>query len=53
MNFKCGAFLHQSIEPLFSKTNNEGKRKTILLQAWRGHDGSGRMRLTDFKTIGT
>ena len=27
--------------------------KAIPLQAWRGPDGSRRLRLPDFKTIGT
>jgi len=31
----------------------KGKGKTIPLQAWTGRDGSRRLRLTDFKTIGT
>jgi hypothetical protein len=53
MNFNCGAFLHQSIEPLFSKTTNKVKGKAIPLQAWTGPEGSGRLRLPDFKTIGT
>jgi hypothetical protein len=28
-------------------------KKAILLQAWTGPEGSRRMRLPDFKTIGT
>jgi hypothetical protein len=35
--------------PLRSK----GKGKAIQLQAWTGRDGSRRLRLPDFKTIGT
>jgi hypothetical protein len=27
--------------------------KAILLQAWTGPEGSSRLRLPDFKTIGT
>jgi hypothetical protein len=27
--------------------------KTVPLQAWRGPEGSGRLRLPDFKTVGT
>jgi len=29
------------------------KRKAIPLQAWTGPEGSRRLRLPDFKTIGT
>jgi hypothetical protein len=29
------------------------KAKAIPLQAWTGPEGSGRLRLPDFKTIGT
>jgi hypothetical protein len=29
------------------------KGKTIPLQAWTGPEGSSRLRLPDFKTIGT
>jgi len=31
----------------------EGKGKAIPLQAWKGPEGSRRLRLPDFKTIGT
>jgi len=31
----------------------KGKGKVILLQAWTGPEGSRRLRLPDFKTIGT
>jgi hypothetical protein len=31
----------------------EAKRKAIPLQAWTGPEGSRRLRLPDFKTIGT
>jgi hypothetical protein len=30
-----------------------GKGKAILLQAWTGPEGSRRLRLPDFKTVGT
>jgi hypothetical protein len=33
--------------------NNECKGKAIPLQAWTGPEGSRRMRLPDFKTVGT
>jgi hypothetical protein len=29
------------------------KGKAIPLQAWGSHEGSGKLRLPDFKTIGT
>jgi hypothetical protein len=29
------------------------KRKAVPLQAWTGPEGSSRLRLPDFKTIGT
>jgi hypothetical protein len=32
---------------------NKGKGKAIKLQALTGPDGSSRLRLPDFKTIGT
>jgi hypothetical protein len=31
----------------------EDKGKAIPLKAWTGHEGSRRLRLPDFKTIGT
>ena len=31
----------------------KGKGKAIPLQPWRGPEGSGSLRLPDFKTIGT
>jgi hypothetical protein len=31
----------------------KGKGKAIPLQAWTGPEGSRRLRLSDFKTIGT
>jgi len=31
----------------------KGKSKAIPLQAWTGPGGSRRLRLTDFKTLGT
>ena len=32
---------------------HKGKGKAIPLQAWTGREGSRRLRLPDFKTIGT
>jgi hypothetical protein len=36
---------------VFSEINKEGK--VILLQAWTGPESTRRLRLPDFKTIGT
>jgi hypothetical protein len=33
--------------------NLRGKGKAISLQAWTGPEGSRKLRLPDFKTIGT
>jgi hypothetical protein len=38
----CGSFIFVNV-----------KRKAIPLQAWTGPEGSRRLRLPDFKTIGT
>jgi hypothetical protein len=35
------------------KVKGKGKGKAIPLQAWTGPEGSRRLRLPDFKTIGT
>jgi hypothetical protein len=35
------------------KKKNKGTGKAIPLQAWTDPEGSRRMRLPDFKTIGT
>jgi hypothetical protein len=35
------------------EVNVKGKCKAIPLQAWTGPEGSRRLRLPDFKTIGT
>jgi len=32
---------------------SKGKGKTVPLEAWTGPEGSRRLRLPDFKTIGT
>ena len=34
-------------------TTVDYKGKTIVLQAWTGSEGSRRLRLPDFKTVGT
>jgi len=38
--------------PLY-KMKGKGKGKAIQLQAWTGPEGSRRLRLPDFKTIGS
>jgi len=48
-------FLH-NVGPYTTESNKlitTVKSKAIPLQAWRGPEGSKRLRLTDFKTIGT
>jgi len=35
------------------KVKGKGKGKAIPLQSWIGPEGSRRLRLPDFKTIGT
>jgi hypothetical protein len=42
-----------SFEATTLYTVSKGKGKAIPLQAWTGPGGSRRMRLPDFKTIGT
>jgi len=55
-------FFHTNIEPSFAKYTSErkmfprtlkGKGNAVPLQTWTGPGGSRRLRLTDFKTIGT
>jgi hypothetical protein len=41
---------HDSVQQ-YCKNNNIGK--AVPLQAWTGTEGSRRLRLSDFKTIGT
>ena len=38
---------------LWSLINDKGKGKGIPFQAWTGPEGSRRLRLPDFKTVGT
>jgi len=49
--------MHQFLKILVSDTShkykNKGKGKAIPLQPWTGPEGSRRLRLPDFKTIGT
>ena len=49
---KSGTFLLG--HPVYPKLyKGKGKGKAIPLQAWTGPEGSRRLRLPDFKTIGT
>jgi len=36
-----------------NNNNNNNKNKAVTLQAWTGPEGSRRLRLPDFKTVGT
>jgi hypothetical protein len=45
------AFVEFTVTTTFGIKNGEGK--SIPLQAWTGREGSRRLRLPDFKTIGT
>ena len=38
---------------MLSQIMSKGKGKAISLQAWGGPEGSTRLRLQDFKTVGT
>ena len=40
------------LKPQFTRPS-KGKGKAIPLQAWTGPEGSRRLRLPDFKTVGT
>jgi len=37
----------------YTEENIKGKGKASTLQAWTGHEGSRRLRLPHFKTVGT
>ena len=37
----------------YIRVKGKGKSKAIPLQAWTGPEGSSRLRLPDFKAIGT
>jgi len=37
----------------YKQQTSYGKGKAIPLQAWTGPEGSRRLRLPDFKTVGT
>ena len=58
---QCGLFTHKSVPVIFEPpctlwseyvcVTKEGK--AIPLQTWTGLEGSKRLRLPDFKTVGT
>jgi len=57
-NIHCSTVVKVFIEftkpqNFISNNNNNNNNKAIPLQAWTGPKGSRRMRLPDFKTIGT
>jgi len=41
------------VEVDIKKDKGKGKGRAIPLQSWTGPEGSRRLRLPDFKTIGT
>jgi len=45
--------LYNNFTKIISSLINKGKGKALPLQAWTGPEGSRRLRLPDFKTIGT
>jgi len=45
--------MFQPLQINLQAVNMKGKDKAIPLQAWTGLEGSRRLRLPDFKTIGT
>jgi hypothetical protein len=52
-HFYCAKLPSQRV-PVLSKIGKvKSKGKAIPLQAWTGPEGSRRLRLADFKTIGT
>jgi len=61
--WKLKVFIYISFHKFYFKTlqcctviiheNVKGKGKAIPLQAWTGPEGSRRLRLPDFKTLGT
>jgi hypothetical protein len=53
VNFSTSATLSNFVVHSTSYPMGKGKGKTIKLQAWTGPEDSRRLRLPDFKTIGT
>jgi hypothetical protein len=52
VNLVPGCKIYHEIYHLL-QCQGKGKGKTIPLQAWTGPEGSRRLKLPDFKTIGT
>ena len=46
-------FITPEICEAMMKEDDKGKDKATPLQAWTGHENSRRLRLPDFKTVGT
>jgi len=44
--------IHKCIIKQWPMFTDKGKGKAIPLQAWTGPEGSRRLRLPDFKTVG-
>jgi hypothetical protein len=49
----CGILPQYLTKGKICGKKREGKGKAIPLQAWTGPEGSRRLRLPDFKTVGT
>jgi hypothetical protein len=49
---KANEFVLSGRLPRLAKESRTKQNKTIPLQAWKGPEGSRRMRLPDFKTFG-
>ena len=49
----CYSNIVKSLYLLTSSFEGKGKGKAISLQAWTGPEDSRRLKLPDFKTIGT
>jgi hypothetical protein len=46
-------YLHKTYLAFQYTSRGKGKGKTIPLQAWTGPEGSRKLRLPNYKTIGT
>ena len=50
--FYCTHYCYSKYISPYTLLDNNNKGKEIPLQAWRGPEGSRRLKLPDFKTIG-
>ena len=50
---RCLSLTCERTTRIWVSFSRQGKRKAIPLRAWTGHEVSRRLRLPDFKTIGT